>query len=574
MITIQTDTGELQGHDFISRLFCGTVNWFGHLMSDIAGSSGGRGNANGGRGSGIVIPFYELFGLCDFGSFQVGENRNTLAVLATKAFQDGYDARWGLTMAIPVVLCDLSIRFIWSVRRFFGDKKQLSECIPSDKQPDLRMMVLVGNGTLCIVDGVDAAVRSGGNMLVFFMHLNLIAWYKLVKRVLAELIIRYDLSYADLAVYIEKINQELNQQLQVLRAIDYDAYEKELAQINTISGLLDDKQTCTDKIYQKLNEMRVNKRKVAEGIKSVSMMNYDAERKKLETTQDETNKRLAELGQLKLKAWGEGYPRFCEMYSKVKLPPNSNGEVALEGDLSITPEDLSEFRTLGIGIKEAMQTGATGYAVGMLAGFAAQSGATSMAIFASTGTAISSLSGAAATNATLAQLGGGALSAGGLGMAGGQAVLTGLKAAPLLMVEGILFNIKGNKVLENAKDIEYQTFKAVGKMQDIEIELKRLALLSKSVQDELQQLYDVYLRLVAQAEKTVERTTEYVNFTAAEKLNFQKTCLAIKLISVLSKQDLLDEAKEGEMNKVLDKETKETIQKVHQAAGDGKLLVA
>lgn len=169
MITIQTDTGELQGHDFISRLFCGTVNWFGHLMSDIAGSSGGRGNANGGRGSGIVIPFYELFGLCDFGSFQVGENRNTLAVLATKAFQDGYDARWGLTMAIPVVLCDLSIRFIWSVRRFFGDKKQLSECIPSDKQPDLRMMVLVGNGTLCIVDGVDAAVRSGGNMLVFFI---------------------------------------------------------------------------------------------------------------------------------------------------------------------------------------------------------------------------------------------------------------------------------------------------------------------------------------------------------------------------------------------------------------------
>lgn len=110
-------------------------------------------------------------------------------------------------------------------------------------------------------------------------------------------------------------------------------------------------------------------------------------------------------------------------------------------------------------------------------------------------------------------------------------------------------------------------------MQDIEIELKRLALLSKGVQDELQQLYDVYLRLVAQAEKTVERTTEYVNFTAAEKLNFQKTCLAIKLISVLSKQDLLDEAKEGEMNKVLDKETKTTLQTVHQAAENGKLLM-
>lgn len=42
---------------------------------------------------------------------------------------------------------------------------------------------------------------------------------------------------------------------------------------------------------------------------------------------------------------------------------------------------------------------------------------------ASTGTAISSLSGAAATNATLAWLGGGSLAAGGGGMAAGTAVL-------------------------------------------------------------------------------------------------------------------------------------------------------
>ena len=257
LITIQTDTGELQGHDFISRLFCGTANWFGHLMSDIAGSSGSRGNANGSRGSGIVIPFYELFGLCDFGSFQVGKNRNTLAVLATKAFQNGYDARWGLTMSIPVVLCDLSISFIWSVRSFFGKKKPLAECIPSQKCPDLRMMLLIGNGSLCIVDVVDAGIRSGGDALVFFMHLNLIAWYKLVKRAITELMIQFDLSYGDLAVYIEKINQELDRQLQMLRQIDYEAYEKELAQINSISCLLENTQADVSGVYQKLDEMGV-----------------------------------------------------------------------------------------------------------------------------------------------------------------------------------------------------------------------------------------------------------------------------------------------------------------------------
>lgn len=257
-ITIQTDTYELQGNDFISKLFCGTVNWLGHLMSDVAGSSGGRGKNNGGRGSGIVIPFYELFGLCNFGSFQVGKDRNTLAILATKAFQKGYDARWGLTMAIPVVLCDLSIRFIWAVRRYFGDKKPLQECIPSEKYPDLRMMLLIGNGSLCFVDAIDAAVRSGGNALTFFLHLNLIAWYKLVKRVLAELLIRYDLSYADLAIYMQKINQELERQLQRLRQIDYAAYEKELAQINDTRGLLGETTTDTDAIYRKLDEMGVS----------------------------------------------------------------------------------------------------------------------------------------------------------------------------------------------------------------------------------------------------------------------------------------------------------------------------
>ena len=46
---------------------------------------------------------------------------------------------------------------------------------------------------------------------------------------------------------------------------------------------------------------------------------------------------------------------------------------------------------------------------------------------ASTGAAISGLTGVAATNATLAWLGGGALSAGGFGVAGGMAVLGGLE---------------------------------------------------------------------------------------------------------------------------------------------------
>lgn len=66
---------------------------------------------------------------------------------------------------------------------------------------------------------------------------------------------------------------------------------------------------------------------------------------------------------------------------------------------------------------------------------------------ASTGAAISGLSGVAATNATLAWFGGGALAAGGAGMAGGAAVLGGLFAIPL-----VYFAAKGSH--KKAKELE------------------------------------------------------------------------------------------------------------------------
>lgn len=69
---------------------------------------------------------------------------------------------------------------------------------------------------------------------------------------------------------------------------------------------------------------------------------------------------------------------------------------------------------------------------------------------ASTGTAISSLSGVAATNATLAWFGGGSLAAGGLGMAGGTMILGGIVAGPVLAVAGGLFAAKAETAKNNA----------------------------------------------------------------------------------------------------------------------------
>lgn len=253
LITIQTESYELEGHDFISKLFCGVANWFGHIMSDIAGSSGAVG-----RGSGIVIPFYELFQLCDFGSFNVGEHRNTLATVATKVFQEGYDARFGLTMALPVVLCDLSIKLVWAIKHFFYHKRPLRECVPTKRHDDLRTMLIVGNGTLCLMDGADAAIRSGGNWVKFFLRLNIVAWYRLVILVLKEVCIRIGIGFPlqkQLEAYI-RINEALEIYLSDLEQIDLELYKTETEQYNKMLMLLEDAES-----EEQLNAILINEYK-------------------------------------------------------------------------------------------------------------------------------------------------------------------------------------------------------------------------------------------------------------------------------------------------------------------------
>ena len=226
IITVDTETYELQGKTFPTKIICGTINWFGHLMSDIAGSSGSHG-----RGTGIVMPFYELFGFCKFGSFDVNGVKKDLAGLAQEAFTQGEDFRFGLAQAIPVAIVEILIRVIWAVRRRIQYKLPLKDCIPRSKYGDLRVMLIVGEATLCVTDLVDAIIRSGftANPLLLFMRLNLIAWLRLILLVLKEIFIRFGFSFGLEAALesFREINRALCEQLNELEKIDLDAYHEE-----------------------------------------------------------------------------------------------------------------------------------------------------------------------------------------------------------------------------------------------------------------------------------------------------------------------------------------------------------
>ncbi len=182
---------ELEGGNFLAKLFCGFSNWIGHIMSDVAGSSGTRGHENGSKGMGVGIPFFEMFQFCNFGSLNVEGEQKNLAELMVKVFEKGYDMRHGIAMAIPVAINELFIRLLWAIKSHYYHKRTWQESLPFGDRPELRRMLLVGHGTLCLVDGGDAAIRSGGEMVTFILHLNMIAWSRFAFAGLKEVRILY-----------------------------------------------------------------------------------------------------------------------------------------------------------------------------------------------------------------------------------------------------------------------------------------------------------------------------------------------------------------------------------------------
>lgn len=230
IIFVDTKTQELYGGNLIAKLFCGVANWFGHIMSDAAGSSGSVK-----RGSGVAIPFYELLQFCNFGKFNVGKDKQDLATIARRAFSEGYDFRFGMAMAIPVLITDLSIRLIWALRRHFQYGYDIKDCIPNDTHADLRIMLMFGNGTLCIIDGLDALIRSGGNALSFFMRFNLIAWFKFIMMILKEIIIRLGIqTYSMTLEAYKRINAALLNYISELEKIDIAAFKRETEEYNKL----------------------------------------------------------------------------------------------------------------------------------------------------------------------------------------------------------------------------------------------------------------------------------------------------------------------------------------------------
>jgi len=205
-----------------------------------------------------------------------------------------------------------------------------------------------------------------------------------------------------------------------------------------------------------------SKNKEAKEIVEDAQYKFRQAEKKLKEEGEILNQNLENFAKFKLLVFTTQIKNLIELFKKCKDRADStlNHE-----NINLTPEEIKQLENTVSSSLEITSGITQGLASGTLTAFGAY-GSVGMLASASTGTAISTLGGAAATNATLAWLGGGSLAAGGGGMALGTAVLGGIAAGPLIAVAGFVMDSKAEKNLTEAYDYE----------SDIDINIKKMEL--------------------------------------------------------------------------------------------------
>jgi hypothetical protein len=188
--------------------------------------------------------------------------------------------------------------------------------------------------------------------------------------------------------------------------------------------------------------------------------NYNSQKSKFDAQEKRTQTSLEQLGKMELDI-GASFNEWQTLAEKLLAKINAGRQKEIS--INFPQHKLKKIESYRFAAMGVLGSVAGSGVAGVAAGFAVYGGVMTFAA-ASTGTAISTLSGVAATNATLAAIGGGAISAGGLGMAGGTAILGAAVAAPVLAIAGWAYSSHGEAALENAKKARDEANAAIEKL--------------------------------------------------------------------------------------------------------------
>ena len=262
-----------------------------------------------------------------------------------------------------------------------------------------------------------------------------------------------------------------------------------------------------------------------------------------EALRDDLNDTLETFGKYRLEALSATVGKFLHCLELMNQRAKGK-EYEFLSEIDIMTEEIKEMESVDMKASDALRTLAVGggfAAVGIIGTPAVVTGAVTALCAASTGTAISSLSGAAASNAVLAWLGGGTLAAGGGGVAAGTVVLGAMTATATIGLAAIAVGTLASRFYAK-KNTEAEAYLADVKVWAEQVQASWTVL--AGVKNRIIELHDLTSRLHEKAGGYMNRLQELApNFDSDNEDNvklFQQCAIMAKSMSELAQTPILD----------------------------------
>ena len=556
---------KLIGKNNTEKILFGTVYWFFHMVSDMAGSNATAGNGTGIPGP-IVSLIKELSSLPVFRNKQIGDiefhtwvSKLFNGTLLGKRDEAGkllepmkFDLRTEIGVlheigkqVVPVLINESLVRSFYFIRRLsnelkreeiksFNDFKKINvEKILPFNNRTIKRMVTVSSGTLVALDAADAAVRAGMNptnfFVVFAVRINVVGVGRFIVACKA------DSEY--IAEDIREAKKNRDEQL-----AKEQEFEKSIVDLNCFS--LDFEEMRILYSLENLivsNDISITKNKNDADLKgkwqrkwqerlitilssdNITLENFFLNETEIQKYLGTNSNEMAQYLIVLEAMLFEPYFAIFEDDNDKKLKQLKNkSKYLLENytqlqDL-ISAKEIEKIKKVYrksvskiAGADKGMIIGAIGTAAVMIASAALAFTFAPVIAVALVGNGAAGLSGAALISHCLAVLGGGTLAAGGLGMAGGTAVITG-GGALLGMVSGTgmsaatvyLLSQEGYVLSECSRLLTYCK-----------------VVLKERLHDE-KSIIDIYTKLESQIDTIKNSITEFENNLQSEDKKEQK----------------------------------------------------
>jgi len=473
------------GGTFSEKIFFGTINWIGHLISDFDGSSDSVLNGTG-KGTGIPGPLLAM--IKELSSLPIFKKVNENGLNQPKVFSEWVSKLFNGTLirdengkpipfdlrtemgighyiadqAKPVIINECIVRACYMVRRFINEVKakdvnsfkDLNKLQPQNflpfKSRSLTRMVTVSSATFVLINtsgiAVKAAINSKGSKAVFgkefFLTINYVGIGRLIFACASDAeYIKDDVKAAYDNFMKEKAQLEKNQFKFGYQFLTLN--EKQTQLLYSLKSL----SVQYDIAHEKNAKHKLIKEEWIKRWHEATKKSFNIDRddyfldeetvfRELYLTDTETeNKGWLYLLTLELVLFEAYYPLSDDdkdLFKGLKYSDKYLYETFVKGQNLIDKAMLDDipktYKNYVLKLKETGKKAAIGVAAAVgataITGGLALAFAPEIAVVLA-GEAVAGLSGAAATNAALATIGGGALAAGGLGMAGGTVILTG-----------------------------------------------------------------------------------------------------------------------------------------------------